>query len=326
MKKQVIAKYLTPILLIAVCATFTKAQAVLSPDELKSFILKAEKAIAQYSETFKNLSAEETKIFEDYDKEGKLKETRRIKSIFVVYQSLKGGEVNEFRNVLEYNGKAVTRKDREIEKFFQKLAKSDSAEEEWRKVRDEGIRFDARSTAWGITLWQQSPFGKYKPFFEFAVVGREKIEGRDVLVIQYRQTKSSGLIKFNPTPGEWKTEPGGKEYNAPAPSAFRPFNAHLDGKIWLDAETAQIWRNEFKVLIHPAQVGKPIVALELEYEYQPSQFKILVPKKFAFTTYKIAGTDDKDLSVTKDRKMTFEYSKFSEFVSEVQNYKLDNKQ
>ena len=303
-------------------AGIVKAQTILSPSELDNLLERAERSIINYSETFKNLSAEELKTFEDYDKNGEIKETRRIESTFIVYQSAKGGKVNEFRNVLEFNGKTVARQTEEIEKLFEKLARADSVADEWKKIRSEGMRFDGRSSAWGMTLWQESPFGNLKPFFEFAAVGRERIEGRDVFVVEYRQTKPTLLLKFNPTADDWKKEPRGREYHAEIGSNFRPFNARQNGKIWLDAETAQIWRNETKIFLEPAQISKPVLAVELIYEYQSSEFKILVPKKFVISFNRISGSNDKNLSVLRERKMTFDYSKFSEFRAETKDYKI----
>jgi hypothetical protein len=301
-----------------------RAQSILTQPELEDFLGKAEKAMAQYTETFKNLFAEETKTFEDYSKNGELKETRRVKSIFIVYQSPNDKSVGELRNVTEFNGKNVAREDKKIVEFFEKLAKSDSVREESNRIQNDGIRFDGRSTAWGMTLWQESPLNLLRPFFEYQIVGREKIENRDVLIVEYRQTKPTLLVKFNPTNEDWKKEPNGRQYFAETSSSFRPANPRINGKIWLDAETAQIWRNEFKIMIQPDRLSKPIAALELSYEYQSSEFKVLVPKGFVIATYKISGSSDRDLSVRKDRVMKFEYSKFNEFKTETKNYKINN--
>jgi hypothetical protein len=310
------------ICVVALLANIVKAQTIPTQTELENFLVKAEKSTVQYSETFTNLVAEETKTFEDYGKNGELKETRRIKSIFIVYQSPNNKSVGEFRNVTEFNGKNVARRDKEVTEFFSKLARSNSIREELNRIQKDGMRFDGRSSAWGMTLWQESPFKNFRPFFEYEVIGRDRIENRDVVVINYRQTKPTLLIKFNPTDEDWKKEPNGRQYYTQMPTVFRPANPRIVGKIWLDAETAQIWRNEFKVMIQPVQLSKPLTALELSYEYQSSEFKVLVPKKFVIATYKISGSSDKDLSITKDRMMRFEYSKFSEFKTETKDYKI----
>lgn len=312
------------ILTIAVFVSGAKAQTILSQIEFDRLLDRAETAWRQYSKTFKDISAEETKTFEDYDKSGNVKETRRIKSIFIVYQTLRDSTISEFRNVTEFNGKTVARRDDEVAGFFEKLAKADTSAEERKKIRSESNRFDGKSSAWGLTLWQESPFGNLRPFFEFQIAGREKIEGRETFVVEYRQIKPTLLIKADPTVDELIKEPNGRQYNTSTPEAFRPTNPRLSGKIWLDAETAQIWRNEFNVVLNPARLSNPVVSEELIFEYQPSRFKVLVPKKFVLTTYKISGSNDKNLSVVKDRRMIFEYAKFSEIKTEIQKYEVNN--
>jgi len=313
------------IMMFLTVAVSVKAQIDSSPVELENLLQRADAATKRYSEIFKNLSAEETKTYDDFGKDGKLKETRRIKSTFIVYQLSKGEKVSEFRNVTEFNGKTVARSDEEIEKLFAKLAGADSAAEEIKRIVKEAVRFDGANFAWGITLWQDSPFGKYRPFFEFKVVGLEQFENRKIFVVEYNQTKPTLLLKANPTDEEIKKEAEGREYNSVVAGAFRPTNMRLVGKIWLDAETGQIWRNEAKVVLHPAQLSLPVTSVELVYEFQPSQFGVLVPKRFAFTHYRITGSSDKNLSVTKFRRMLFEYSKFTEFKTEAKDYKIGNK-
>ncbi|MEQ1923313.1 MAG: hypothetical protein ABL952_12475, partial [Pyrinomonadaceae bacterium] len=226
-------------LVVMLSTAFAYAQTSDLSAELSSIIDRAEKASAFYTETFKNLSAEETKIFERYDKEGNIIETRRIRSVFIVYQSPFNGTTGELRNVVEFNGLPVERQNKEVAEFFEKLARSDSILDELRQIKRDGNRFDGGSSAWGMTLWQESPFDVLKPFMEFKIVGREKIQGRETIVIEYLQTKPTLLIKFNPTTEEWRKEPTGRQYAAPVSSGLRPYNPFLKGKVWLDATTGE---------------------------------------------------------------------------------------
>ena len=301
------------------------AQTKLSQNELEELLNKAEKAMRQYVEVFKNLSAEETKTFITYDKRGNLEETRRIKSNFIVFQSPRNGVINEFRFVTEFNDKTVARKDDEAAKFIEKLSKSDSDKEEWTKIRQEGTRYDGRNKPWGTTLWQSLPLFKLRQFFDFEAVGQENIERHDVWVIAYRQIKPTLLIKARPTKEELEQEPAGIQYNTDISDAFRPTNPLLTGKMWLDAKTGQVFRHEIKVLLNPPQLSKPVINEVLVYEYQPSEFEIFVPKKFVFKTYRIAGSNDKNLTISNDSLLTLEYSKFSRFTTNVENYNLDDK-
>ena len=155
-------------------------------------------------------------------------------------------------------------------------------------------------------------------------MSKDKIEGRDVLIVEYKQTKPTLRIKVNGTDAEWKAEPNGISYDTFLPNNFRPTNPRLKGKIWLDAETAQIWRNEFTVTIQPAFLSKPVISGEYLDEYQSSKFGILVPKRFYFVSKRFVGKGEKDLVATKAAAKTFEYTNFRKPDSEVKDTKIGN--
>ena len=290
--------------------------------ELEKFLDKAYQATLEYRETFKNLVAEELRTYDYFRKDESLKDSRKIKSIFIVYQSPKNNSIAEYRNVIEFNGKNVARSDEGVIKFVEKLAKSDSSSEEFERLRKEANRFDGKSHAYGLTLGQGVPLQPfYRPFFEFQIVGKEKIEGREVVVVEYKQTKVTLRIKVNATDEELKQEPSGTSYDTFLPNNFRPTNPRMQGKLWLDAETAQLWRNEFFVTIQPAFLSKPIVSANFLNEYQSSEFGILVPKKLWMISYRFAGKSDSDLIKTKAATKTFEYSKFSKAETEIKETK-----
>lgn len=309
------------VLFLGILVTVVSAQNV----ELEQLIAKADKARTQYTEKFKNLSAEELKTNKYYKKDGALDETRIIKSLFIVYQSPRDGRTDEFRNVIEYNGKNVMRSDEKIADFFEKLAQADSDKKEYVKLREESNRFDGKVHSWGMTLWQESPFGALRPYFDIKIIGREKIEGRETIVLEYSQIKPTTLIMANPTEEENKLS-NGRQYNTFLPDGFRPTNPRMSGKIWLDAETAQIWRNEFKITLYPASLSKGVVTTEIFYQYQSSKFGILVPQSFRFVGYKLEGKDDKTLKVTKSSDRLFEYSNYTEIDTEIKKYEVGKQQ
>lgn len=301
-----------------------KSQDALSANELENLLQKAERQSQNYGKVFQNLSAEETKTKFRFKRDGTIDEKRVIKSIFVVYQSPKDNSPQEFRNVVEFNGKNVSRDDRETAEFFEKLAKADTNEAEYAKIRKESLRYDGNRVSWGMTLYQPRPFAEnLRNDFQFKVAGKEKIEGRDVWMIEYEQTKPSPYILSNPS----KTDPqakGATQYNMPLPDVLRPTNPLMRGKIWLDAETGQMWRNQFKIILNPTKISRPIEATELFYEYQSSNFGILAPKKFIVKSFQIGGDSDSNLTVAKDAETVYEYDKFSEFKTETKEYKIKN--
>jgi hypothetical protein len=274
---------------------------------LEQFLDKAYGATVKYNETFKNLVAEELRTTDYFNKDETLDNSRKVKSVFIVYQSTKDNSISEYRNVTEYNGKNVARNDDDIVKFFEKIADSDSAEKEHKRLRNEGVRFDGWFTAFGMTLYQGIPLQPlYREFFEFKVVGKEKFDGREALIVEYKQTKQTLRINVNATSEEDKKETKGIGFNAEVSRSFSPTNPRVQGKLWLDAETGQIWRDEYIVTINPATLSKPEVS-------------ILVPKKLQMTSYKLKGKNDKTLSKNKNFTMTCEYSKFTNANSEIKD-------
>lgn len=278
------------LLLVCVCLQPVKSQNTLSPAELETLLQKAERESQKYSRIFQNLSAEETKINLRFKNDGTVDEKRVIKSIFVAYQSPNSKSVQEFRNVIEFNGKNVTRSDKDTAEFFAKLTKAATSEAEYKKIRDDSLRYDGKRITWGMTLSQPRPFSeKLRRNFQFRAIGKEQIEGRNVWIIEYEQVKNSPYILSNPTADE-PQEKGAMQYNMPISDALRPSNPLMKGKIWLDAETGQIRRNEFKIILHPAKLSRPLEASEFLYEYQPGELIFSRRKNFSFAHLKLRVT------------------------------------
>jgi hypothetical protein len=304
------------ILILVGClfVTITSAQS----SDLSAFLDKADLATIQYQRTFRNLVAEELKTYDYFRPDGSIEDSRKIRSIFIIYESPKNRLVAEFRNVVEFNGKNVARSDSSIAKFFQKLAESDSSGEEVQRLKKEGNRFDGKSESYGMTLIGPFVLNRfYRQFFEFQIVGHEKLDGRDVVVVEYKQVKPTLTIRTNATEEELKQEPKGISFDTDLPTGFRPTHPLLQGRMWLDAENGALWRNQFTVTIQPAIFSAPVVSSTFDFEYQASEFGVLLPKKFTAVSYKFSGKSEKDLQKTKSALKTFEYSKFSKPDSEV---------
>lgn len=309
------------LLLIFLFAISAKSQEV----DLAELIKKAEKATVQYTNAFKNLSADELKTLVYYKTDGRIDETRIVKSTFIVYQSPRSNLIDEYRNPLEYNGKKVSLTDEKIVDFFEKLAKANSDAKERERLRSEGNRYDGQFRSWGMTLSQITPFFKLKPFFSFSFIGEETIERRKVIKIQYLQNKQTLLYKVNPTKEEMKAEPDGWRFDTLVSDELRPTNPVMSGEIWLDAETGQIWKNTFQIEVNPAKVSKPVLSSEYTYEYQSSKFGVLIPKSFQTVSYRIQGKNDDTLKVTKVADRKFEYSNYTQIDSEIKKYEVGNK-
>jgi hypothetical protein len=292
---------------------------------LESFMEKAEKSSKTYVETFKNLIAEESKTITKFEKNGDVDDSRNIKSNFIVYQSPKDEKYSEFRTVFEYNGKNVSENNDDVVKFFQKLETAENSEEEFKKVKKQSQRFDGKYLVWGMTLGQDFLLGAdVRKIFVYKLLGKEKFNDRDVYSIEYRQKEYSSFILVNPAKKEKKPKRG-FQYDTFMSDDFQPTNPRLNGKMLLDAETGQMWKNEYEVEIKPQSIANSIVTNQSSYEYQASKFGILVPKVIVITSFQILGKPTKSFSTAKLATMKAEYSKFSRLDSEVKDYVVDKK-
>lgn len=315
-------KKITFLLLLLILSFNADAQ----EPQLTRLLETAEKSTRKYIESFKNLIAEETKTIETFKKDQSLDEKRVVKSNFIVYQLQKGERVSEFRTVYEFNGRKITQTDEQIVKFFEKLAKSDNANEEFKKLRKESVRFDGNFIVWGMTLRKDFLLlPQVREIFDYKIVGKETFNERSVYVVEYRQKEYSPYILVNPTKLEGRKDGVGFQFDSILSSKLLPTNPRLDGVMWLDAENGEMWKNKYEVSIHSAILDKPIITNESSYEYQPSRFGIAVPKIITLTNYRTFGAPGKDLTVSKFATAVLTYTNFSELNSEAKDYKVDDK-
>jgi hypothetical protein len=314
-------KKIAPLFFLLILSFSINAQEI----QLPKLLEMAERSTRKYVESFKNLIAEETKTIETFKKDQSLEEKRVIKSNFIVYQLQTGVRVSEFRTVYEFNGKKISQSDKQIVKFFEKLAKSSDADEEFAKLRKESVRFDGSFIVWGMTLRKDFLLQpQIRAIFDYKILGTEKFNDRNVYVVEYRQKEYSPYVLVNPTKLEINKTKIGFQFNTILSEKLLPSNPRLNGVMWLDAETGEMWKNKYEVSIQPAILDKPIVTNESSYEYQPSRFGIAVPKDITITSYRTFGAPGKDLSVSKFATTVLSYSNFSELNSEAKDYKADD--
>ena len=314
-------KKIAPLFFLLILSFSVNAQDV----PLAKLLEMAEKSTQKYIESFKNLIAEETKTIEIFKKDQSLDDRRVVKSDFIVYQLQKGTRVSEFRTVYEYNGRKISQSDEYTGKFFEKLAKSNNANEEFKKLRKESVRFDGNFIVWGMTLRKDFLLlPQVREIFDYKIIGQEKFNERNVYVVEYRQKEYSSYVLVNPTKLEGSKDGNGFQFDSILSEKLLPTNPRLNGIMWLDAENGEMWKNKYEVSIQPAILDKPIVTNESYYEYQPSRFGIAVPKVITITSYRTFGAPGKDLTVSKFATTVLSYSNFSELNSEAKDYKVDN--
>jgi hypothetical protein len=287
-----------------------------TPVTLDIILTEAERQTQNYRQAFNSLLAEETKTFEEYDREGEAKRRRTVESNFLVYQSTKNENfIIEYRNVVKVDGKPVGDSSKRAENFFADVLKSTTAERELEKVLEESTRYDKTLNISGFTL-NQSPVlaAHIRPALDFRLSGQETLNGRKVYAITYVQKAKSPYLLFNERP----TDTGRLyiNYEVELPKQIKEPNPILRGKLWIDAETFEILREEREQTIQID--GSPAVVFRTEFEYQKNELSFVTPKKITLTYYEVRRKDEQ-FTIVKDTVATFEYTKFTKSEVEVKS-------
>lgn len=237
--------------------------------QLESLLNRAYARTVEYTNVFKDLMAEERQTVELYNATGQLVGYRRIVSDLVVYQSqLNNMMMVEYRNVREVDGVTVSDQQERAMSLAQRLMKVDSVSKELDRVDREASRYELSYSIKGYTLNQGMALQKeVREAFEFEEAGREMIDGQETIILNYQQVAKHPQIKFNLSLPKVKSS-----------------EARYRGRLWLDARTAQIRREEREIAVPLSLFKEPVALMQFEFYYRPSQFKILTPRLITFTT------------------------------------------
>lgn len=276
------------------------ARAQLNSDEVAELLRRANLSVSEYRARFKDLTADEEQRVEEYDGEGKLKRQRRIVSDLIVYQSqLDASKAAEYRYVREVDGVAVAKREERLVNLFKRLAKTDSVKKELDRISRESQRYNHRYSTFNLTLNQGSMLDEsVRSSFQFTDAGRERVNGREVIVLRYQQVAQSPALTIEFSP----------------PKALQGAEPLYRGRFWLDAETAQIWREEQELTLRHGSWKEPLVLWRIEFEYVGSSFGILTPHRIVWSSYDRGRTGANNLpELLLGGKVTFEYSSFRRF-------------
>ncbi len=276
---------------------------------LETILRGAEKQTQNYQETFKNLLATETKTFEKFDKNGTAGEQVVVESNFFINQSARDKNVSsELRNVVKVDGKEIPDSQKRSEAFFAELQKTNTVEKELEKIQSEGSRYDKTLEISGLTLSEAVVLSNnLRPFFDFKLLSSENFQGNDVFVVGYQQTKKSPFISVNGK-GAGASDISLNFFDFNLPKKLKKADVFLRGKLWIDAKTFQIWREERELTV---QTPNPVVILENTFEYQRSDYGILVPKKITLLANEVKkNSKENQFTAVKDTKVDFDYSRF----------------
>ena len=297
---------------------FTNASAQVSETKLNAaafqeFLDGANEKITEYANVFKNLSAEETKIIEVFDKSGNLKKKKTILSDLIIYEpdsESKKGNLREYHNVREVDGKAVENSDKRALNLFKNLAAAQSIEKELDKIKKESLRYDTEISVYGLVLTPfvgvvLSPNGR--PSFEFTDIGAEKIGEKEMVVLKYQQISSNPMI----------------DLKVKVPEFLEASEPRFRGEVWIDLQTKQIRRFWQEVTIDSPRLTESLVVMRHEAVYHPSEFGIALPGKIIFESYN-PRLNKKDFlllmrngkvkpEVYLNKRLTMEYKNFRRF-------------
>lgn len=291
-----------------------------SPDLTQIINDAAEKRLAYINE-FKNLLAQETKSFEVYGKNGDVKKRRSVVSTFIVYPlSRKEGGVAEFRNVISVDGKTLNDSEQRAQNFFNDVAKAESSANETDKIEKEGSRYDQEISINGLTLYQAPVLAEnLRPFFDFALEGTDVVNGQQVHVISYRQSKDSPYVTIDPkrAPGDGKLT---LIYDLDL-SDMRSAVPRLNGKLWVDAASFRIRKESRTLTVTTNNTPTAVRAIETTLEYQNSSFEILTPRRLYFLQYELGK---KAQDSRKDVSVAFDYTNFTKPDVEVKSADIKN--
>ncbi len=284
-----------------------------NPPTLEEILNETEKQTANYQETFRNLLAVETKTFVTLDKKEQVKRQNFVEADFLVYQSSKNNKISfELRNVKSVDGKPIPSASEKAELFFAELNKASTLKSQLEKIQKTSSKYDKTFDISGLTLYEGIILSQnLRPFFEYQLIGKETFQEQEVFVLSYRQIKSSPFISIN-SKGTDLNSPS-LEFEVEIPVELKKNDVLLHGKFWIDAKTFQIWREERELTI---QAIEPLILLKTDFEYQTSNYGILVPKQINLLANRIKKKDGKFFTV-KDIKIIFDYSKFKKTETDV---------
>jgi hypothetical protein len=174
-----------------------------------------------------------------------------------------------------------------------------SIRDELQRITREGTRYDLDRTVSGLTISEGLPLQAWaRALFAFKVVGTEQIEGRNVVVVDYHQNAPNARFGF--------------KFSLPSEAgSAQPL---YRGRLWIDAASAQLWRERREIAV--AVADPPLVIQSIDFLYKASRFGAPLPGRIVFTSsLKFDKGPDKALRAVPDFRVTFEYGPFKRFTA-----------
>jgi hypothetical protein len=276
----------------------TAQNAAPSPSSFEKILEQASKSRRHYVETFKNLTAEETKLTEIFDEDGTVTSQRKVLSYLIVYQSERDNQyASEYRVTREVDGRLIHNSARRAEKLFNDLSRAKTTKEETERLREENMRHTLRYYRWNVTLHPAASLEEIAwPYYDYEITGREKPGEQETVILSYSRksltpAEARGLLRDfkNPQVGD-------------------------RGRVWLDARTFQICRWENEHIARHFETGKILVIARDEVDYVKSEFGIMVPGRLITTFFdSLKWKKGHEPRALTGGRITYTYSPFKRF-------------
>jgi len=268
-----------------------------SREDLERLITRHVRNAQAYDAAFRNLTAEETKISEEFERDGRLKQRRVTVSDLVVYQSPRDRvDTTEYRDIRSVDGKPIEKRGQRTLDLFGRVSQAASLERELQLVDRESQRYELHHRVVGSTVHQVISTPQARIGTTFHWTGRERLGGHDVVVIDYEQSRSDPVSPYHA--GMGVTAITGR------------------GRLWVDSGTAQLRRARWELAgRHPA-LSEPVVLIRSEHDYADSPFGILVPERIVFEWFEAPRSSKNSKqppSFTMAARTTFTYGAFRRF-------------
>jgi hypothetical protein len=271
--------------------------------QLGMLLERAVENARRYTDALRNLTAEETRETEIYARNGAVQKRRKTRASLVVHQA-GTSTLAEFRRVSEVDGKPLRTNGNRLESLLRDLSNAESTARELELIQNESSRYDLEDMRMrGMSLNQAWPLENpaFRRTSVFRTEGTDRIAGRQTVIVRY---ENSAWI-----PEDWRAQN--------LADLVKPSRVFSRGRIWIDAETAEIWRYETETMVEETTLPEPAVWDRMEFFYAASPFGIPTPQKIVWTNNANVSRERGRLRLSLKGKLTAEYGPFKRFGSDV---------
>jgi hypothetical protein len=298
---------LRAIIALALCLAASKPAAAqrknetsLTTAQLEELLDKASALCDKYRALFRDLTAEERRVFELYDERtGKIERQRQSVSDLIVYASLRDpNKFAEYRNIREVDGKPVKNQIERVEKLFERVAKADSVAKELDRITRESTRNDFDTQYTNFTIFNAAAtYKELRRLFKYEFAGRERLSGQDLVVVRFEQ------IGFR------KDLFGLRHYEK-----LNVTGPLMRGQYWLDPQTGQFRRERHEIFFRDNAQPRTFKAIEADYDFTAGEQGIWLPQRILFQVFDPLKSDKGfPVEMFLNVRMTSEYGPFRRF-------------